>query len=44
MEIVQGGLYILFDQYFEDFPDPYLKQNKDDADPSTTVQKSIKQA
>lgn len=28
MNLVSGGFYILSDQYYIDFPDPYLKQNK----------------
>lgn len=28
MEIIVGGFYLLSDQYYIDFPDPFLKQNK----------------
>ena len=42
MEIVEGGFYILSDQYFEDFPDPYLKQNKAERGPFYYCAKDLK--
>lgn len=33
MNVIDGGVYFLEDQYYADFPDPYLKSNKGEARP-----------
>ena len=33
MNFITGGLYILKDQYYHDYPDKYLKQNKQEHRP-----------
>lgn len=42
MVIVEGGFYILSDRYFDDFPDPNLKQNKAERRPFYFCVKDVK--